>query len=134
MNALQELKVFADKHGIIVQEEGECGFGRPCVGLIQKGSGNYVDYNPLDSINYEPIYDEDDRFYAPDGVNSYHKHNCFAVLVDDDNYGEGLTQLNKWIQHLESQGELEFVTFPTGATGLQALISGMTGSALIFKS
>ena len=61
-----------------------------------------------------------------------HKHNCFAVLVDNDNYDRGLHELNQWIKHLEAQGELELVTFSTGATGLQAIVTGATGTAFKF--
>ena len=129
---LLKLSVFADKHGISLVTKGECGFGRPCVGFT-KGS-NYIDYCPLNMSTYEPIEDlDDERLYAPEGVNAYHKHNCLAVLVEDDNYDQALQELSDWVDNLTSQGEVEVVCYRTGASGLQAMVSGSTGYALKIK-
>ena len=56
-----------------------------------------------------------------------------AVLVSDDKYMEGLEQLLKWVEHLESQGELEVVQYLTGATGMQALMSGVLAYGIKYK-
>jgi len=130
VNKLQE---FAQKHSIILNEKGEIGFGRPCVGFVH--GDNYISFNPLqDGGDYEPIFGEyDDRLYPPEGVESYHKGDYVAVLVSDEKYHKGLKQLLKWVEHLESQGEVEVVEYQTGATGLQAVISGMFGRAIKFK-
>tara|TARA_B100001964_G_scaffold6969_1_gene7558 strand:+ start:3273 stop:3689 length:417 start_codon:yes stop_codon:yes gene_type:complete len=129
----KNLQRFANDHQLILEPKGECGFGRPCVGFLSR-SGNYVDYNPCDHKDYEPIKGfEDDRLYAPEGVNSYHKCDCLAVLVSGDNYDEGLKQLNKWIEHIESLGKVEIESYKTGATGIQAVISGVIGWAIRIK-
>jgi len=131
-NYLQE---FANKHGIVLTKKGEVGFGRPCVGFTH--GGNYVAHNPYThGGNYEPIKEfEDERLYAPDEVDAYHKHTCLAVLCkdSDEGYEEGLKQLEIWIRHLESLGEIEFVSYETGATGMQAMLSGFTGMAIKIK-
>ena len=123
------LQKFAGKHGLILEEKGECGFGRPCVGLLARGD-NYVDYDPYDN-ELNRIWPAEDKVWPPKEVtDAYHKHNCFAVLAHDDDYGEALTQLGAWIRHLESQGEVYVDTYATGHIGLQAMFSGVTGYAI----
>jgi hypothetical protein len=127
-----ELIKFAEKHKIALETKGECGFGRPCVGFT---SGNgYVDFNPIDMVNYMPIEElQCDKIYPPDGVDNYHKHDCLAVLVEDEDYEEGLRQLLSWVKHIEAQGSVEVKQYKTGATGLQAMVSGSFGTAIIVK-
>jgi hypothetical protein len=136
-NIIADLEAFAAKHGLTLEKRGEVGFGRPCVGFI-KGS-SYVDHNALSHDDFRPLSEfEDDHLYAPDGVNSYHKHDCLAVLVEADDwenipdvaYDEALRQLHTWIKHLESLGSVEVVRYTTGASGLQAFVTGAVGYAL----
>jgi hypothetical protein len=130
--SLLKLSVFADKHGISLVSKGECGFGRPCVGFTK--NSNYIDYCPIDMSTYDPIPKlEDDRLYPPDSVNAYHKHNCLAVLVDGDDYTKALGELAEWVDHLTEQGEVEVVSYRTGASGMQAMLSGSTGFAVRIK-
>lgn len=130
---IERLKDFAAKHDLILEQKGEVGFGRPCVGYLAKG-GNYVDINPTDSTHYNEIWERDERLYAPEGVQAYHKHDCMAVLVHDEKYDEALCQLLLWVVHLQSQGEVFTESFSTGATGMQAMISGVTGYAIRLKA
>jgi len=127
------LRAFGDKLGLTLMEQGEVGFGRPCVGFLR--GHVYVDYNPISMVDFEPIFPEDSRLEAPPGVRSYHKHSCVAVLAEGDppDYGQALSQLLEWVEELEAQGELQVVSYPTGATGMQAVITGATGSAIRFK-
>lgn len=121
---------FANAHKLVFEDRGEVGFGRPCVGFT-KGNG-YVEYNPLSRADdYRRIPEfADDRLYAPDGVEAYHKHDCLAVLVRDEDYDAAIRQLDQWVRHLESLGTVEVVSYETGATGFQAVISGVIGYAL----
>ena len=85
---IQYLKDFAFNLGEAAQfvPDGECGFGRECVG-IQVGS-NWVDYDW-----------DDEGIDAPS--NAYHKHPCLAVL----GAGEGaISQLFNWCKSLEANG------------------------------
>jgi hypothetical protein len=41
----QNLQRFANEHKLILEDEGQIGFGRPCVGFVKVGS--YIAYNPL---------------------------------------------------------------------------------------
>jgi hypothetical protein len=115
---------FASKHKVIFEDEGECGFGRECVGFIARGD-NYVAFNPTDAETYEIIEEfECDNAEAPDDVESYHKHDCMAVLGRGD---EAIIGLAKWVEKLESFGNVRIVEYPTGAKGMQAMFSGITG-------
>lgn len=133
MSTIDKLNAFASKHQVLLIQKGQCGFGRACVGF-STADGNYVDYNPMAFPDYAYVWPYDARLGAPEGVDAYHKHDCLAVLVSDDNYEAALEQLLKWIEHLEGQGELEISSFNTGATGVQAIISGATGKAIRFKN
>jgi hypothetical protein len=132
MSAKQICQDFANKHKLIFVEDGEVGFGRACVGFLT-GRGNYLDYNPRKSPDYawiKELYDE--RLNPPNEVpDAYHKHECIAVLKREGN--DPIDQLAKWVTYLESLGELEVVSYDTGADGLQALISGVTGYAIKVK-
>lgn len=129
----QNLLRFANHHKIILQDQGEVGFGRPCVGFTH--GDNYINFNPTDAVKYEYIpelYDE--RLEAPRGVNAYHKHDCLAVLVENGDYDTALVQLNDWINHLEDQGEVKITPYPTGAVGIQALLTGVIGHAVTYTT
>lgn len=121
---------FADKHGVEFSAKGEVGFGRPCVGFIK--NARYIECNPFgEEPDYSYIHGENDkRLHAPDDVEAYHKHECLSVLGEGDKAIEGLA---KWVKSLESYGEVEIVEFNTGATGLQAILTGSLGYAVIIK-
>ncbi len=110
---------FANRFKLIFEEEGECGFGRECVGLTN--GKNYVDYNPTDNVNYDYIpefYDERFSQIAPE--NAYHKHDCIAVLGRGE---EAIRELADWVNKLNELGAV-VDRYETGATGIQALFSG----------
>jgi hypothetical protein len=121
---------FAAEHKIVFEEEGECGFGRECVGFTS-GRG-YIDHNPISvGNNYERIKDlECKDCYPPSGVEAYHKHDCLAVL----GRGKGaIIGLASWVQKLEAAGKVSVVEYRTGATGIQAVLSGVVGKAVVVK-
>lgn len=78
---------FAAAHGLRVEWEGEVGFGRACVGLLDATRDTYVRWlegaGPVD---------------APD---AYHKDDYLAVLGRGD---EAEEQLARWVAHLASNG------------------------------
>ena len=123
-------QAFANKHKVIFDDEGECGFGRECVGFNYGGA--WVDHNPFSMPNFDPIPE-----YAcaaaepPDGVNAYHKHDCLAVLGRGD---EAIIQLAKWVQHMEAAGEVEIVEYETGAVGVQAVFMGVFSKTVMIRS
>ncbi len=122
---IQNIQEFANKHKVVLELEGECGFGRECVGLLH--GNNYVDFNPTDDTTYEYIK----GFFDPrlDEImppKAYHKHDCLAVLGRDE---ESIRQLSEWVDKLKEL-DVTIESYDTGATGVQALISGITHMAV----
>ena len=115
---------FANKFKLVFEDEGECGFGRECVGLMKVN--NYVDYNPTDAnCDYiKEFYDE--RLYKISPSDAYHKHNCLAVLGRGD---DAIRQLSDWVDKLNELGVV-VDSYETGYTGLRALLSGVIGYAV----
>lgn len=111
------LKGFAKSVDCVLVEQGEVGFGRPCVGILDPVVECYLDINPFD---YEKVHEDDkwddgyifeyndnlsaDYEQTPD---AYHKHSCMAVLVHGDNYEEGINQLYNWVKNILSHGEVK---------------------------
>jgi hypothetical protein len=123
---------FAKKHDIKFERKGECGFGRDCVGFLNKAGTNYIDFNPTDHGNYEPIKGlQCEACYPPPTVKAYHKHDCLAVLGHEDS---AIIQLATWVQSMEKAGDVRVVEYPTGANGLQAVISGTLGYCVLAGS
>lgn len=86
---------FAMRNKAAITLEGECGFGRECVGLLV--SGTYPDYE---------WYDEDYNNADPNGEvwtpkNAYHKHPCVAVLGRGE---EAEAQLYEWLKWFDDNG------------------------------
>ena len=120
---------FALKHKVIFEEEGSIGFGRDCVGFT-KGS-SYIAYCPYRTEPFGSIKNlHDDRLYDIAAKNSYHKDTYIAVLINEEvNLGAAIVQLAKWVTELEEL-KCEVVEYNTGATGLQAAFTGVTGYAV----
>jgi glycyl-tRNA synthetase beta subunit len=129
MKTIEEHKAniqeFANRFKLIFEDDGEVGFGRKCVGLTN--GSNYVDYNPTQYPNYdyvEEFYDE--RLFDIVPENAYHKHNCLAVLGNEET---SIIQLSEWIDKLKELGAV-VEKYKTGATGIQALITGTENYAI----
>ena len=129
MKTLEEHKAniqeFANRFKLIFEDDGEVGFGRKCVGLTN--GNNYVDYNPTQYPDYdyvEEFYDE--RLFDIIPENAYHKHNCLAVLGNEES---SIIQLSEWIDKLKELGAV-VEKYKTGATGIQALVSGIENYAI----
>lgn len=82
---IQWMATWAARNNAQLKLEGECGFGRECVGILV--DGNYPDFDYKDDI-WEP-------------ADSYHKHNCVAVLGRGE---EAENQLFEWLQWFENNG------------------------------
>jgi hypothetical protein len=125
----KNIQEYANRFKLIFEDEGECGFGRECVGLTS--GTNWVDYNPTDDSTGEEIkgfYDE--RFYEIKPPDAYYKHDCIAVLGRGD---DAIKQLSDWVDKLNELGAV-VETYKTGATGIQAMISGVAGKAVRIRS
>lgn len=119
------IQEFANRFKLIFEDEGECGFGRECVGLTN--GTNYVDYNPMCYSNDDYVKEfYDERLYDIAPEKAYHKHDCLAVLGRDE---DSIRQLSDWIDKLNELGAT-VERYQTGATGLQSFISGYENHAI----
>lgn len=93
-----DLLMWAGRNKSVFEDDGEVGFGRPCVGIL----------NGTLYINTGPIYDSEYRTVlkvAPEGAaqpreveDAYHKHTCLCVL------GRGeyaIWQLWFWVENIK---------------------------------
>jgi hypothetical protein len=127
----QNITNFANEIGATAIFNGEVGFGRECVGILNKENKNYLAFNPTDRVDYEFIpeyYDE--RLYAIAPQDAYHKYDCLSVLGTDE---DSIRQLDKWCDDLR-QLEVSIVKYKNGETGLQAMISGEYTYTLVPKN
>jgi len=76
------LTEWAGRYRCALQLNGEVGFGRECVGILN--GGPYIDYADEAGI------------WTPE--DAYHKHDCVAVLGHG---GEALEQLYRWVKWLD---------------------------------
>lgn len=89
------MALWCAKHGVALQLQGECGFGRECVGIST--GDKYPDYKWHDE-EYERA-DTNGDVWTP--ADAYHKHPCVAVL------GRGVdaeAQLYEWIKWFDDNG------------------------------
>lgn len=116
------IQEFANKFKVIFEDEGECGFGRECVGLTN--GKNWIAYNPTTSMTFEYIKKYyNDKLFEIIPKDAYHKDDCMVVL----GRGHGaIIQLSEWIDKLKELGAI-IEKYKTGATGVQAMFSGITG-------
>jgi hypothetical protein len=91
---IEWMKGWAERNGCTLQLEGECGFGRECVGILAQDL--YPDYTWRDDKTYERI-DNNGEVWTPESA--YHKHDCVAVLGRGE-YAEA--QLFEWLQWFEA--------------------------------
>lgn len=90
------MAVYAAKIGAQLVLDGECGFGRPCVGISVDGT--YPDYHWFNRETYERE-DENGQVWTPE--DAYHKHECVAVLGTGP---EAEAQLYEWLKWFEDNG------------------------------
>lgn len=123
---IKNIQEFANKHKIVFEQEGECGFGRECVGLMH--GDNYVDYNPTDDKTYECLPEFlDERLYDIAPKDAYHKHNCLAVLGRGE---EAIKQLSEWVDKLKELGVTVEAYKKTNTDLLNVMIHGTHGYAV----
>lgn len=108
---------WAAKHGATITLEGQCGFGRECVGLLV--SGVYPDYAWLND-DFDRI-DNNGDVWTPE--NAYHKHDCVAVLGRGE---EAESQLYEWLRWFDANGfDVETGTIPlTSRNAIQLMVTG----------
>lgn len=106
------LETWAARNKCYLQQKGEVGFGRPCVGICY--GSTYVDLPlyPMSADRESSEMKDYLRQWAalpPGPEDAYHKHDCLAVLVhgeEDDTaaYDKAMEQLHDWITVLNKDG------------------------------
>ena len=79
---------WCQKQGLTLNLEGECGFGRACVGVSNEGT--YPSYSWDGSMQY---------VWKPEGA--YHKYPCVAVLGRGE---EAEAKLYDWLKWFDKEG------------------------------
>lgn len=109
--------------------EGECGFGRECVGITY--GGHWVDLGPpkqWENFSFPEVLPE---AHAPEGVNAYHKHDCLAVL------GRGpvaIDGLYLWVRKISDANLVVKVSpRPQKMDAINLIIHGATVPHLAYK-
>ena len=98
-------------------QQGECGFGRDCVGIIEFERENWVAY---------AIHDADlnnvAEHSAQPAPHAYHKGPYMAVLLSEISLTEGIKELDAWCGRILKAGYKIQTYEETG--GLSALLAG----------
>jgi hypothetical protein len=116
------------KHGVALELEGECEFGRECVGVL---SGDvYPDYEWYDS-DWDRA-DGNGDVWTPH--NAYHKHPCVAVLGRGEDAED---QLYQWLRWFDENNFVVEVTPaecpPCGFSGLERLLGKHENRRMVRK-
>jgi hypothetical protein len=128
------LRDWAARNKVIYENEGECGFGRECVGITDGNA--WIDLGPPTNetisgrhYSFPSVLDE---AWPPEGVtDAYHKHNCLAVL------GRGQTavhQLYLWVNSLEANGVVVTHTARMPTHEIDLLLHGTSTPHLILRA
>lgn len=116
---IQYMKDWCYRNKLVLQLEGEVGFGRECVGVTHGGS--YPDYMDHDDETYETLFGEE--VWKPD--DAYHKHGCVSVLGRGEH---AESQLYEWLKWFYENGYVihEELRKPSKHSGgMDLLIHGM---------
>lgn len=88
---------WAARYQCSLQLNGQVGFGRDCTGVL-KGS-TYIDTQDAKNATAYNHESAAGSWWEPE--DSYHKHDCLAVLGHGD---EALDQLYRWVKWLDENG------------------------------
>ena len=94
---IQWMALWAVRNKCALNLEGECGFGRECVGIL--ADDKYPDYAWYDEQGSYERLDANGDVWTP--ADAYHKHPCVAVLGRGQ---EAEAQLYDWLKWFEGNG------------------------------
>ncbi len=123
---IQFMTDFCERHNLTLTLEGECGFGRDCVGVLAANEC-YPDYEWHDyDGNYQRL-DNNGDVWTP--IDAYHKHPCVAVLGRGENAEDQLYEWLKWFD--ENNFKCEVVR--TGKNDAMSVLMGSNFQARMVK-
>lgn len=108
------LKEWVFKNKAVLLLEGECGFGRECVGITIHD--NYIEY------------DDDANVFIPE--DAYHKHPCVAVLGRGE---EAEAQLYDWVKWFEDNDMKPQTTIDSSITHPVQILLGQHRKTIMRK-
>ena len=121
------LERWAAENGCRFEPEGECGFGRECVGVT---AGD--EYPAYEAFNHETLEETHNCPEAapPVGVpNAYHKHPCLAVLGRGP---DAIHELYLWVGALAERGVV-VERRPRQGRPIDLLFHGTTEALLVMS-
>jgi hypothetical protein len=130
----QFLRDWAADNKAVYDWEGECGFGRECVGI--RVGDHWIDLMGYDG-EWRPLPDAPDWPLVcspPETPDAYHKSDVLAVLGRGP---DAITQLYHWVKKLESNNmEVRVIerTLKPDAHPIELLLHGMTQPVLRLKT
>lgn len=103
------LAEWCSAYGLTLDLEGECGFGRECVGIAGP-THEWVDW-------------DDGAGPGAEAPHAYHKHDCLAVLGRGD---DAVRELYAWLKAAVGRGCVLQFNVPKEGLDLGALVYGHT--------
>ena len=126
IDKIRWMLAYCNKNGLILSLEGECGFGRECVGVL--ANDKYPDY----TWHNEKTWGREDNngeVWTP--KDAYHKHNCVAVLGRGE---EAESQLYEWLLWFKDNNfVLETGSYPVGSYDALDVLFGKDTYARMVK-
>ncbi len=121
------MALWAVKNHVVLELEGECGFGRECVGVLYDGC--YPSYEWYDE-DYERV-DKNGEVWTP--VDAYHKSPCVAVLGRGE---EAESQLYEWLKWFDGSGfkvKTAMIENPCDLSKVELLLGRATEKRMVKK-
>jgi hypothetical protein len=111
---------WAARYRCSLQLNGQVGFGRDCVGVLNDGT--YIDSGDVKWGG--------DRFAGDwwEPEDAYHKHDCLAVLGHDD---DALAQLYAWVKWLDGHGYGVGIVYREPASDIDLVFHGISTPKLV---
>ena len=116
---------WAHKNKVVLNLEGECGFGRECVGIISHD--NYPDYEWYDGNDAR--IDNNGEVWTPN--DAYHKHPCVAVLGRGEVAEEQLYDWLKWFDENNFKVEVTMKKDIAKLDPIQIIFKGTTDIRIV---
>jgi len=117
---------WCSNHGLTLELDGECGFGRECVGIMCSENECFPDYTWHDEQTYKRLDNNGDVWTPED---AYHKHPCVAVLGKGN---KSIEQLYKWLCWFD-ENNFTFELIPTGKNDHMSVIFGKNKHARLVR-
>jgi len=115
---------WAARYQCSLQLNGQVGFGRDCTGILKDST--YIDTQDAKNATAYNHEAEPDSWWEPE--DSYHKHDCLAVLGHGD---EPLAQLYEWVKWLDGHGWGVENTYRQPTSGIDLAFHGITLPKLV---